>query len=147
MPADKPTPIERNAYGYHLPLQTRWMDNDVYGHVNNVQYYSYFDTVANTFLIERAGLDIRNGSVIGYVVHSECHYLSGVAFPQTLTAALGVQRIGNSSVVYAIGIFAEGADAPSAHGTFTHVFVDRHTERPTAIPEEMREAFGSVLIA
>lgn len=128
----------RDQYAWFLPLTTRWMDNDIYGHINNVQYYSYFDTVANHFLIEHCGLDIRNGDTIGYIVHSQCNYLSGVAFPAKLEGGLKVNKLGNSSVQYGLAIFEQGSNNASAYGNFTHVFVDRKTERPTTIPEHIR---------
>ena len=135
-----PNPFERrDYYGWYLPIPTRWMDNDVYGHVNNVNYYSYFDTVANSFLLEHCGLDFRNGSLVGYIVHSECHYKKGVAFPDQLEGGLRVNRIGNSSVQWGIGIFKAGESSAAAYGTFTHVFVDRVTEQSVRIPDAMRE--------
>ncbi|TGD74308.1 acyl-CoA thioesterase [Mangrovimicrobium sediminis] len=134
-----PDPGLRENYRWYLALNTRWMDNDVYGHINNVTYYSYFDTVANTFLIRECGLDIHGGGSVGYVVHSECHYKSALAFPQHLEGGLRVNRIGTSSVQYGIAIFHAGSQQASAHGTFTHVFVDRDNERPTPIEGRLRE--------
>ncbi|BFM05954.1 acyl-CoA thioesterase [Halioxenophilus aromaticivorans] len=128
----------RDQYAWFLPLTTRWMDNDIYGHINNVQYYSYFDTVTNHFLIEQCGLDIRRGDAIGYIVHSECNYLSGVAFPATLEGGLKVNKLGNSSVQYGLGIFEQGKSTACAFGNFTHVFVDRESERPVPIPLTIR---------
>ncbi len=135
----------RNQYGWFLPISTRWMDNDIYGHVNNVNYYSYFDTVANTFLIEKCGLDIHDGKIIGYIVHSECNYKQGVAFPEALEGGFRVNRMGNSSVQYGVGIFKKGEDQVAAYGTFTHVFVDRETERPVPIPEAMRAQLEAMM--
>lgn len=130
----------RADYGFFLPITTRWMDNDVYGHVNNVTYYSYFDTVANTYLIEHGGLDIQHSEAIGFVVNSQCNYLSAIAYPDALEGALTVNKLGNSSVEYGIGIFKAGEESASAHGTFTHVFVTRETQRPTPIPADIRAA-------
>ncbi|NIB44949.1 acyl-CoA thioesterase [Pseudomaricurvus alkylphenolicus] len=133
-------PTTRSDYGYFLPITTRWMDNDIYGHVNNVTYYSYFDTVANTYLIEEGKLDIHNGDTIGFVVNSQCTYHAAVTYPDKIQGALRVNRLGNSSVEYGIGIFREGETQAAAEGTFTHVFVDRDNQRPTPIPELLRAA-------
>jgi acyl-CoA thioester hydrolase len=141
----KPKPIRKN-YSVSYPITTRWMDNDVYGHVNNVTYYSYFDTVANTFLIEQAGLDIYNGTSIGYIVQSECFYHSAVAYPDKIEGAFKVIRIGNSSVQYGVAIFKQGEDIASAHGTMTHVFVDRKTEKPVAIDGDFCKALEGALV-
>lgn len=128
----------REHYGWYLPIPTRWMDNDIYGHVNNVNYYSYFDTVANAFMIEQCGLDPHNGEHAGYIVHSECNYKQGITFPEKLEGGLRVNRLGNSSVQWGIGIFKVGETLASAYGTFTHVLVDRATEKSVSIPEHMR---------
>ena len=130
----------RESYAYHLPITTRWMDNDIYGHVNNVNYYSYFDTVANSFLIEKGGLDIHEGDVIGYVVHSQCNYLRPISFPEKIEGGFRVIKLGNSSVTYGIAIFKGGQELACAHGIFTHVFVDRSNERPVSIPQRLRAA-------
>jgi len=120
----RPEPEQRTAYHYFRRIPTRWMDNDVYGHVNNVVYYSYFDTVVNAFLVKEGGLDIESGPVIGLCVESQCRYLSPVAFPDVLDAGLRISRIGRSSVRYEVGIFRSGEDAAAAQGHFIHVFVD-----------------------
>lgn len=138
-------PLQRSSYGWFMPITTRWMDNDIYGHINNVQYYSYFDTVANTFLIQQGGLDIHQGATIGYIVHSQCFYKSGIAFPDAIEGGFRVNKLGNSSVEYGIGIFRAGADNACAHGTFTHVFVNRESERPVAIGEPMRAALRTMM--
>lgn len=130
----------RADFGFFLPITTRWMDNDLYGHVNNVTYYSYFDTVANTYLIEVGGLDIHQGNTIGFVVNSQCSYHSAIAYPDKVEAALRVNRLGNSSVQYGIGIFKQSTEQACATGTFTHVFVKRDSQRPTPIPEPLRSA-------
>jgi len=138
----RPEPEQRTAYHYFRRIPTRWMDNDVYGHVNNVVYYSYFDTVVNAFLVNEGGLDIDSGPVIGLCVESQCRYLSPLAFPDVLDAGMRVSRIGRSSVRYEVGIFRAGEDAAAAQGHFVHVFVDRTTRRPVDLPERMRTALG-----
>jgi acyl-CoA thioester hydrolase len=131
-------------FAYHLPIATRWMDNDIYGHVNNVHYYSYFDTVINQFLIEKADFDPRTNSQIGFMVRSSCEYLSPVSFPQKLTGAFRVERVGSSSVDYAVGIFNQD-NILSAIGYLTHVFVDRHTHKPTPIAGRLLQAINSAM--
>ncbi len=138
MPA--PTPHTRSQYPHQLPIATRWMDNDVYGHVNNVVYYSYFDTVINRWLVDEGGLDIFGGDVIGLCVESRCAYLKPTAFPEQLVAGLRVAHLGRSSVRYEIAIFAGRDDAAAAQGEFVHVFVDRAARRPVALPEAIRAA-------
>lgn len=142
-----PDPMQRQNYGWYLPLTTRWMDNDIYGHVNNVNYYSYFDTIANTYLIRDCGLDIHRGSVIGYIVHSECFYKNALAFPEALEGALRVNCIGNSSVQYGLAVFQQGASKASAYGTFTHVFVERENERPVTISGALRQGLEKLLVS
>lgn len=137
---------QRASYRYFTDITTRWMDNDIYGHVNNVVYYSYFDSVANKYLIEEGGLDIKNSQVVGFVVASNCQYTSPIAYPQAIEAGLRVNRLGNSSVEYGIGIFQQNSSVVSAMGTFTHVFVDRSTDKPVAIPASIRSALEAVLI-
>ena len=137
---------QRASYRYFTDITTRWMDNDIYGHINNVVYYSYFDSVANKYLIEEGGLNIKNSQVVGFVVASNCQYTSPIAYPQAIEAGLRVNRLGNSSVEYGIGIFQQGSAVASAIGTFTHVFVDRSTDKPVAIPDPIRSALEAVLI-
>lgn len=137
--------LTRNDYKWFTPLTTRWMDNDIYGHINNAHYFSYFDTLTNTYLIKSCGLDIHRGEVIGYIVHSECYYKSPLVFPDELEGGLRVNRVGNSSVTYGLAIFKKGEDIASAHGSFTHVFVDRQTERPVAIDGKLREGLVHIL--
>ena len=132
----------RAAYGHWLVIPTRWMDNDVYGHVNNVVYYSYFDTVINAYLIDAGKLDIEHGPVIGLCVESQCRYFKPLAFPNRIDAGLRVGKLGSSSVRYEIGLFRAGDDTPAAAGHFVHVFVDRAQRRPTPIPEPMRSALA-----
>ena len=139
--------IVRGDYPWHSPITTRWADNDIYGHVNNVVYYAYFDTVANAYLIERGGLDIHQGETIGFVVNSQCDYFSPVAFPDQLEGGFRVNRLGRSSVEYGIAIFKQGQDAACAAGTFTHVFVNRETQRPVPIDGKLREALEAASLA
>ena len=132
----------RADYGHWLEIPTRWMDNDVYGHVNNVVYYSYFDTVINAYLIEAGKLDIEAGPVIGLCVESQCRYFRPLAFPDRIDAGLRVGKLGSSSVRYEVGLFRSGDEAPAAAGYFVHVFVDRAARKPTPIPEPMRSALA-----
>ncbi len=129
-----------DAYPHVQAIPTRWKDNDVYGHVNNVEYYSYFDTVINQYLITEGGLDIHAGEVIGLCVESHCAYAAALAFPETVRAGLRVGKLGRSSVRYEIGLFGETSDEPAAEGWFVHVFVDRATRRPEPIPDGIRAA-------
>jgi acyl-CoA thioester hydrolase len=135
----------RDQYAYFLDIQTRWMDNDAYGHVNNVAYYSYFDTVANHYLIGKGGLDIDRSPVVGVVAESQCFYRSPLAYPQIVEAGLRVDFLGKRSVQYGIGIFAQGAREASAHGRFVHVFVDRGSSRAVSIPQPLRIALEAIL--
>jgi acyl-CoA thioester hydrolase len=127
-------------YPHRLPIQTRWKDNDVYGHVNNVEYYSYFDTAINAWLIREGGLDIERGQIIGLCVESHCEFRAALQFPEVIEVGLRVGRLGNSSVRYELGVFRAGEDEVTAEGHFVHVFVDRETRRPTAIPPQLRGA-------
>ena len=137
----------RADYRYFQPITTRWMDNDLYGHVNNVTYYSYFDTVANHFLIQEGGLDILAAPVIGYVVSSNCEYRKPLTYPQPIEAGLRTDRLGSSSVTYGIAIFAEGDDEVSAFGQFVHVFVERASNNPVPIPDGLRQALARIAVA
>jgi acyl-CoA thioester hydrolase len=134
----------RGEYGHFHSIATRWMDNDAYGHVNNVVYYSYFDTVVNEYLIRAGVLDVERSEVIGLVVETQCRYFSELSFPQTVHAGLRVARIGTSSVRYEIGIFADASDTACAQGHFVHVYVDRNTRRPTALPAPLRAALERI---
>lgn len=135
----------RAGYKHFSSIPTRWKDNDVYGHVNNVEYYSYFDTAINTFLIREGGLDIHGGSSIGLCVESSCRFDAPLAFPETVHAGLRVTKLGNSSVRYEIGLFREEDEKPAAEGWFVHVFVDRQTRRPQPISATMRTALQKLL--
>jgi acyl-CoA thioester hydrolase len=134
----------RGAYPHYQSITTRWKDNDVYGHVNNVEYYSYFDTVINTFLIREGGLDIHAGAVIGLCAESHCRFLGPLVFPQTVDAGLRVVHLGRSSVRYEIGLFREGEAA--AEGWFVHVFVSRDDRRSQEIPQRLRQALERLQI-
>jgi len=136
--ADRPQPVPRAAYRRFVPLTTRWLDNDVYGHLNNVVYYSLFDTAVNGVLIAEGALDPRGGDVIGFVAETGCTFFVPLAFPQPLEAGIRVARIGASSVRYEIGIFAAAAEETAARGHFVHVYVDRATRRPVALPGRLR---------
>lgn len=136
-----------SAYPYRQAISTRWKDNDVYGHVNNVEYYSYFDSLINGFLIREGGLDIHTGSVIGLCVESHCRFDAPLAFPETVIAGLGVTKLGNSSVRYQIGLFREGSEKPAAEGWFVHVFVARDSRRPQALPDRLRSALQTLLLS
>jgi len=138
--SDKPQPRPRDAYRHFLPITTRWMDNDVYGHVNNVVYYSYFDTVVNAYLIGAGVLDVERSQTIGLVVETQCNYFAPLVFPQAVDAGLRVAKLGTSSVRYEIGLFAAGEAAPAARGHFVHVYVDRGTRRPVPLPDALRAA-------
>lgn len=132
----------RDAYPHVETLQTRWADNDVYGHVNNVEYYAFFDTVINRWLIREGGLDIHEGGVIGVCAESHCNYRDGFAFPEDIEAGLRVGRLGSSSVTYEIGLFRLGAAEPAATGWFVHVFVDAATRRPAEMPARLRASLA-----
>jgi acyl-CoA thioester hydrolase len=128
----RPQPDSRDTYARFVPLTTRWMDNDAYGHLNNVVYYSLFDTAVNSLLIEAGALDIHAGEVIGLVVETHCNFFESLAFPQRIEAGVRVAQQGRSSVRYEIGLFAEGAATCAARGHFVHVYVDRDSRRPVA---------------
>jgi acyl-CoA thioester hydrolase len=129
---------KRSDFCYFQSITTRWMDNDMYGHVNNVVYYSWFDTVVNQFLIINKALNLQKGSIIGLVVETQCSYLRSVSFPDHITVGLAVSYIGNSSVRYELGIFKNDDEQTAAHGHFVHVYVDGDTQRPTPLPETLR---------
>jgi acyl-CoA thioester hydrolase len=137
---------QRSDYWHFHPITTRWMDNDAYGHVNNVVYYSWFDTVVNQFLIANGALDIEHGPVIGLVIETQCNYFASVAFPDPVTAGLRVTKLGNSSVRYEVGIFRGDEERASAQGHFIHVYVDRATRKPSPIPDNMRALLQTIEI-
>lgn len=141
---DRPAPRLRGDFRRFRAIATRWMDNDVYGHVNNVVYYSYFDTAVNGYLIDAGVLDIHAGPVIGLVVETQCRYFAPLAFPQTIEAGLRVASLGRSSVRYEVGLFAQGDVTSAAHGHFVHVYVDRATRRPVDLPAALRQALEAL---
>jgi acyl-CoA thioester hydrolase len=128
-----------------MAIATRWMDNDVYGHVNNVTYYSYFDTAVNAHLVAEAGLDPATSQEIGLVVETQCSFRREISFPEILDVGIRVEKIGNSSVVYAIGIFKQGSDAPAAIGRFVHVYVDRDSRKTVRVPDRVRQALAALI--
>jgi acyl-CoA thioester hydrolase len=136
----RPAPAARSEFRYFRPITTRWLDNDVYGHVNNVVYYLWFDTVVNGFLIERGLLDPVAGDSIGLVAETGCRYHASLGFPDPVEAGLGLTRLGNSSVEYRIAIFRQGEASAAAEGRFVHVYVDRATRRPVPVPDAVRDA-------
>ncbi|MCY1497637.1 acyl-CoA thioester hydrolase, YbgC/YbaW family [compost metagenome] len=136
----------RHDYRHFQPITTRWHDNDLYGHVNNVVYYGYFDSAVNTYLIEHGGLDIHDGETIGFVVSSACDYFASIAFPERIEVGLRVGKLGNSSVQYELAIFKAGEDEACAAGRFVHVFVDRQSNRPVPIPPPLRTALEALLV-
>ena len=136
-----------DEYPYVTTITTRWMDNDVYGHINNVQYYSFFDTVVNGYLVATQALDPERGAVIGLVVETHCNYFSPLSFPQMVEAGLRVSHLGMSSVRYEIGLFEVDAEAAAAQGHFVHVYVDRATRRPVVLPELLRSALVPLIAA
>ncbi len=139
------TPLRRaDAYRASRPIPTRWMDNDVYGHVNNVVFYSWFDTAVNSHLLEAGLLTMDEGAIIGLVVDSQCRYARPIAFPETVIARLRVAHLGKSSVRYEIGLFTEGHEEAAAEGHFVHVYVDRASRRPVALPDEWRVALDRI---
>ena len=140
-------PEARSAYRAFRPITSRWMDNDVYGHVNNVVYYSFFDTAVNGHLIDAGALDIHAGMVIGLVIETRCNYFAPLAFPQPIEAGLRVAHVGRSSVRYEVGLFAAGEPLSAAAGHFVHVYVDRQTRRPTELPAALRTALDALKVS
>ncbi len=138
--------VVRSHYAHVHRVPTRWADNDVYGHVNNVEYYSFFDTAINAWLIDEGGLDIHGGEVIGLCAESHCEYRAAISFPDVVEAALRVGRLGPRSVRYEIALFRDGDDPAIAVGWFVHVFVERETRRPTEIPAALRRALERLVV-
>ncbi len=143
---ERPQPGVRVEYRHFLTVPTRWMDNDVYGHINNVQYYSYFDTVINRFLIDHGLLDIHAGEVIGLAVESHCNFFSSAAFPDDIEAGLRVAKLGRSSVRYEIGLFVAAREQTVAQGHFIHVYVNRDSGLPVDLSEALREGLSLLLV-
>jgi acyl-CoA thioester hydrolase len=144
MSDNKPQPEARSAYRAFQEITTRWMDNDTYGHVNNVVYYSWFDTVVNGHLIREGALDIHRGEVIGLVVETHCNYFAPLEFPNAVEAGLRVAHLGKSSVRYEVGLFAKGAETTAAKGHFVHVYVDRANRRPAVLPEKLKSVLEAL---
>ena len=140
-----PSPRGRDGYPAFRTITTRWMDNDPYGHMNNVVHYSLFDTAVNGWLIENGALDIHHGGQIGLVVETGCRYFGELAFPDTITAGIRVARVGNSSVRYEVGLFRNEAVEPAAEGFFVHVYVDRQTRRPMPLAPALRAALETIV--
>lgn len=134
----------RASFASFLAIPTRWHDNDLYGHVNNVIYYAFFDTVINEFLIREGGLDIHQGEAIGVCAESACRFLDSFEYPEVIDAGLRVAELRTRSVTYEVGLFREGREEPAALGSFVHVFVDRQTRRPTPIPASIRTALERI---
>jgi acyl-CoA thioester hydrolase len=141
----RPEPEPRTAYKVFRSISTRWMDNDAYGHVNNVIYYSWFDTAVNAYLIEQGVLDVAQGSTIGLVIETQCNYFSPLSFPQTIEAGIRVARLGQSSVRYEVGLFAQGEPLTAAKGHFVHVYVERESRRPTSLPASLKTVLEKLL--
>jgi acyl-CoA thioester hydrolase len=136
--------LGRDAFRLFRPIPTRWHDNDVFGHVNNVVYYSWFDTAVNSWLIENGFLDPARSEVVGLVVETSCTYFESVTFPEVVETGLAVARLGTSSVTYRLGIFRAGAEQAAAQGRFTHVYVERATQKPVPIPTALRAALQAM---
>ena len=142
---DRPQPLPRDPYRHFASIATRWMDNDAYGHINNVVYYSLFDTVVNRYLIESGALDVERGEVIGLVVETHCNYFQPLSFPQIVDAGLRVALVSTSSVRYEIGLFGAGEPLTAARGHFVHVYVDRASRKPIALPAPLTQALRELL--
>jgi len=146
MSATRPElPTRRGEFRVLRTITTRWMDNDHYGHVNNVVYYSYFDTAVNGYLIEASGTDVRDLPAIGIVAETSCRFLKELTFPETVHAGLAIEKLGNSSVVYRIGLFRNEDTEPAALGRFVHVYVDSATRRPVPVPSQIRSALTALM--
>ena len=136
----KPQIKLRDQYAFIFPIQTRWADNDIYGHVNNVTYYSYFDTAANALLIQKADFDIHQSPIIGLVVNSSCDFFQELTYPEIIEVGVAISKIGNASLTYDLAIFKQGQSQASAQGQFVHVFVSREIKKSTPIPQDIRDA-------
>lgn len=145
--SERKAPGRRAAYAHFDRITTRWMDNDVYQHVNNVVYYSYFDTAVNRLLIERGVLDIASGTVVGLVVETQCRYYRPISFPDVVAAGVRVAHLGRSSVRYEIGLFRNDEDEAAAEGHFVHVYVDRASTRPVTLPEDLRAVLQTLVVS
>lgn len=145
--APRPARLGRDAFALFRPITTRWSDNDVFGHVNNVIYYAWFDTAVTGWLLDSQLLDPHHSPVICLVVETSCIYFESVAFPDEVSVGIAIERIGKSSVTYRIGVFRNDGQIAAAQGRFTHVYVTRGTQKPTAIPEHVRAAMGGLVLA
>lgn len=145
--ADRPTPATRAAYRAFRPITTRWMDNDIYGHMNNVVHYSLFDTAVNGWLIAQGALDVHGGGQIGLVVETGCRYFAEMAYPDVVTAGIRVARLGNSSVRYEIGLFRNDDDVAAAEGFFIHVYVDGRTRKPASLNDGLRNVLEKITVS
>jgi acyl-CoA thioester hydrolase len=144
---DRRPPERREAYAWFLDIPTRWMDNDVYGHVNNVVYYSFFDTLINRYLIDVGGFALHSAPVIGITPETFCRFHRSFTYPEVVEAGLRVGRLGTSSVRYEVGLFGRGDTEARADGHFVHVFVDRGTQRPAGVPPPLRAALEKIAVA
>lgn len=144
--APRPTPLRRDAFARFVPIATRWSDNDVYGHINNVAYYSFFDTAVNALLVEAGLLDPAASPIVGLVVDSNCAFFSSLAFPDPIEVGVTVEEIGRSSVRYLLAVFKAGGETAAAQGRYTHVYVERASQKPTPIPDEHRRLMESLKI-
>ena len=140
--SERPLAEPRQAYPFFTRITTRWMDNDLYGHINNAVCYSFFDTAVNSYLIERGALDIHAGGVVGLVVETHCNFFSPLRYPHAVEAGMRVARVGNSSVRYEIGLFADAAASSAASGHFVHVYVERGSQRPITLPQGLLAALA-----
>ena len=142
--SERASPAPREGFAIFYSLNTRWADNDIYGHINNVAYYAFFDSVVNRFLIEEGGMRPGKDNVVGYVVNSSADYFSPLTYPQELELGLRIARMGEKSVTWEIGVFAQGAELSSVTGRFTHAFVDREANKSAAIPSDIRRAIEAL---
>ena len=145
MSSDPFDSLRRSDFGYLQAIPTRWMDQDPYGHVNNVEYYSFFDTVVNEHLIREAGLDVMGTQEIGLVVETNCRFLKELTFPQVVHAGIAVEKIGNSAITYRISLFRDDEEEPAALGRFVHVYIDRETRETVRIPDRVRDAVAPLM--
>ncbi len=144
-PIPRPQPQQRSTYKAFVPITTRWADNDVYGHVNNVVYMAWFDTAVNSYLIANGALDIHHGGTVGLVAQTGCDYFASIAFPQAVHAGLRVAQLGTSSVRYEVGLFADGAAMTNACGHFVHVYVDKTSRKPVPLPLNLKTVLETLL--
>ena len=137
--------ISREDYQKFYPLSTRWMDNDMFGHINNVVYYSFFDTAVTRFLVETGCLSLKNNPIVFYVIHTSCNYITGLSYPDEIEAGIMLKKIGKTSITYGVSVFKKGANSAAAYGEFIHVLVDRKSNKSTPIPEKIRQIIRSLM--